>query len=189
MALEDWIWYTTTNKINNNKNPRQIWNRWSCPRCVERSVRKKEVPLVTRVLMQSCRFLHDPQRSQWGNVLVRLVSRNEVFIEFWTCHQWYSISNNPDGMSLCSTSLLGVYYGRRWIFLTCTCLRKIKEYSTIQIVFVSFRCCEKKRSFKERIHHFEKLCILSCTWQTRRILFIYLFYLTKKIYITQTNKG
>ena len=28
----------------------------------------------------------------------------------------YSISNNPDGMSLCSKSLLGVYCGRRWTF-------------------------------------------------------------------------
>ena len=27
-----------------------------------------------------------------------------------------SISNNPDDMSLCSTSLLGVYCGRRWTF-------------------------------------------------------------------------
>ena len=31
----------------------------------------------------------------------------------WTWHQWYSISNIPDGLSLCSTSLLGVYCGRR----------------------------------------------------------------------------
>ena len=30
---------------------------------VERSVRKKELPLITSVLMQSCRFLHDAQRS------------------------------------------------------------------------------------------------------------------------------
>ena len=41
-------------------------------------------------------------------------------ISDWTCHQWYSIRNNPDGMSLCSTSLLGVYCGRRWTFWTCT---------------------------------------------------------------------
>ena len=61
----------------------------------------------------SCRFLHDPQRGHWGNVLVRLVSRNTLFIEFWTCHQWYSINNNADGMSFYSTSLLGVYCGRR----------------------------------------------------------------------------
>ena len=27
-----------------------------------------------------------------------------------------SISNNPDGVSLCSTSLLGVYCDRRWTF-------------------------------------------------------------------------
>ena len=52
---------------------------------------------------------------------------NPVFIEFWTCHQWYSISNNPDGMSLCWTSLLGVHCGRWWTFWTCTGLRKFKE--------------------------------------------------------------
>ena len=56
---------------------------------------RKRSSTETKVLMQSCRFLHDFQRSHWGNVLVRLVSRNPVFIEFWTCHQWYSISNNP----------------------------------------------------------------------------------------------
>ena len=28
----------------------------------------------------------------------------------------YSVSNNPDGMSLCSTLLLGVCCGRRWTF-------------------------------------------------------------------------
>ena len=40
----------------------------------------------------------------------------------WTCHQLYSISNNPDGMSLCSKSLLGVYCGRRWRFWICKVL-------------------------------------------------------------------
>ena len=44
-----------------------------------------------------------------------------------TCHQWYSISNNPDGMSLCSTLLLGVYCRRRFTFWACTDLRKFKE--------------------------------------------------------------
>ena len=42
-------------------------------------------------------------------------------------HHWYSISNNPDGMSLSWTSLLGVYCGRRWTFWTCTGLRKFKK--------------------------------------------------------------
>ena len=51
-------------------------------------------------------FARSP-RNHWGNVVVRLVSRNPVFIEFWTWHQWYSISNNPDGMSFCSTSFFG----------------------------------------------------------------------------------
>ena len=45
----------------------------------------------------------------------------------WTWHQWYSIRNNADGMSLYSTSLLGVYCGRRCTFWTCTGLRKFKE--------------------------------------------------------------
>ena len=36
-----------------------------------------------------------------------------------TQHKLYYISNNPDEMSLCSTSLLGVYCGRRWTFWTC----------------------------------------------------------------------
>ena len=40
--LEGRIWYTTTNKGNNNKNLRQIWSSWTGARCVERSVRKKE---------------------------------------------------------------------------------------------------------------------------------------------------
>ena len=65
----------------------------------------------------------------------RLVSRNPVFVEFWTCYQWYSTSNNPDGMSFCSTSLLGVYCCRRWTFWTCTGLRKFKEYDTTQLYF------------------------------------------------------
>ena len=43
---------------------------------------EREVPLITRVLMLSCRFLHDPKRSHWGNVIVSLISRNPVFIEF-----------------------------------------------------------------------------------------------------------
>ena len=33
--------------------------------------------------MQWWRFLHDSQISHWGNVLVRLVSRNPVFIEYF----------------------------------------------------------------------------------------------------------
>ena len=41
-TLEYWIWYTTTNKGNNNKNPRQVWSWWNVARCVERSVQKKE---------------------------------------------------------------------------------------------------------------------------------------------------
>ena len=43
---------------------------------------EREVPLITRVLMQPCRFLHDPQRSHSDNVLERLVSRIPAFIEF-----------------------------------------------------------------------------------------------------------
>ena len=35
----------------------------------------------------------------------------------------YSISNNPDGMSLCSTKSLGLYCGTRWTFRKCTGLR------------------------------------------------------------------
>ena len=34
--------YTTTNKGNNKKNPKQVLSRWNSARCVERSVRKKE---------------------------------------------------------------------------------------------------------------------------------------------------
>ena len=88
---------------------------------------ERDVPVIMRVLMQLCRFLHDLQRSHWVNVLVRLVSRNPVFIEFWTIYQWYSISNNLDCISLYSKSLLGVFCGRRWAFWTCTGLRKFKE--------------------------------------------------------------
>ena len=44
--------------------------------------RRREVPLIRKRLMQSCRFLHDPERSHWSNVLARLLSRNSVFIEF-----------------------------------------------------------------------------------------------------------
>ena len=77
---------------------------------------------IKRVLMHSCGFLHDPQRSHWSNVLVRLLPlgnikeqgvRHKTTItggterSDWTCHQWYCISNNPDDMSICPTS-------RRW---------------------------------------------------------------------------
>ena len=41
-TLEGWILYTTTNKGNNNKNPRQVWSRCNGAKCAERSVRKKE---------------------------------------------------------------------------------------------------------------------------------------------------
>ena len=54
----------------------------TCKMCWKVGEEEKEVSLITRVLMQSCRFLHDPQGSHWGNVLMRLVSRNTVFIEF-----------------------------------------------------------------------------------------------------------
>ena len=55
--------------------------RWKM--CWKVGAEEREVPLITRVLIQSCFFfLHDPQVSHWGNVLVRLVSRNPVFIEF-----------------------------------------------------------------------------------------------------------
>ena len=46
----------------------------------------------------------------------------EIGIEKFSVHRisrarkLYSISNNTDGMSPCSTSLLGVYCGRRWAF-------------------------------------------------------------------------
>ena len=32
------IWYTTTNKGNNNKNPRQVWSRWNTARYDESNV-------------------------------------------------------------------------------------------------------------------------------------------------------
>ena len=63
------------------------------------------------------------QRSHWGNVLVRLLSRNPVFIELWTY-------TNPDGMSLCSMSLLRLYCGRRWTVWTCAGLKMFKEQNT-----------------------------------------------------------
>ena len=83
---------------------------------VDGTMQEREVPLITRVLMQACRYLHDPQISYWENVLVRLASRNPVFIEFWTRYQWYSISKNPDSMPLCSTSSLGAYCARLIFF-------------------------------------------------------------------------
>ena len=61
------------------------------------------------------RFLHLGNFKEHG---VRYKTTNTGLTERldWTCHQWYSISNNPDGISLCSTSLLGLYCGRRWTF-------------------------------------------------------------------------
>ena len=60
----------------------------------------------------------------------------------WTSHQWYSISNNPDSMSLCLMSLLGVYCGRRWTFWACTSLEvKGIEHNT-DCISVSFCCWE-----------------------------------------------
>ena len=84
---------------------------------------RKRSSTDNRVLMQSCRFLHDPQRSHWGNILVRLVSRNPVFME---CCELKMEALHSETCPR-STSLLGVYCGRRWIFWTCTCLRKFKE--------------------------------------------------------------
>ena len=114
-------------RVTITRIPESLKSMERCKMCWKVGAEERKVTLITRVLMQSCRFLHDAQTSQWENVLVRLVSRNPVFIAFWTYHQWYSISNNPDSLSLCSTSLLRVYCGRSWTFWTCTGLRKFKE--------------------------------------------------------------
>ena len=67
-------------------------------------------------------FARSPKKS------LRQCSR-EIGIEKSSVHRilraqkWYSISNNPDSMSVCSTSSLGVYCGRKWTFWTCMGLR------------------------------------------------------------------
>ena len=53
----------------------------------------------------------------------------------WTCHQWYSIINNPDGMSLCSMSFLGVYSGRRWAFWTLRAWGSLRNRSQHKLNF------------------------------------------------------
>ena len=80
--LEGWIWYTTTNKGNNKKNKTSLKSMERCEMCWKVGAEETKLPLITRVLMQSCWLLHDPQRSHWGNVFVWLVSRNPVFTEF-----------------------------------------------------------------------------------------------------------
>ena len=98
--------------------------------------------------MKSCRFLHDPQISQ------RQCS-HEIGIDKYSVHwilqakKWYSISNNLDGMWLCSTSSLGVYWDRRWTFWTCTGLRKFNG---------AFRRC---------LFWCIAACSCACLWQKR----------------------
>ena len=55
-TLEGWIWYTTTKKSNNNKNPRQVWSRWNGARCVKRSVRKKDLYDKVKEPLQGTRY-------------------------------------------------------------------------------------------------------------------------------------
>ena len=102
-TLEGWIWYTT-NKGNTNKKQRQIWSRWDGARCFERSLRKRKCYGVPTSIS---RF--NPSRLlPLGSFKEHGVRRKTIGLNTggteksdWTCHQWYSISNNPDGMSLC----------------------------------------------------------------------------------------
>ena len=126
VTLGGWIWYTITNKSNNNKNPKQ-----SGTRCIERSVRNKVKRMCYGVPASISRF-NLSRLLPLGNfkehgVRHKTINTGRTERSDWTWHHGYSISNNPDGMSLCSTSLLGVYCGRRWTFWTCTGLRKFKE--------------------------------------------------------------
>ena len=102
-----------------------------------------EVQLITRVLMQLCRFLPRlPKKSLRQCSRENGIEKSSVN-RILRVQKWYSISNNPDGMSLCSTLLLAVYCGRRWTFSTSTGLRKFKESNTTQIVFLSQFVAEK----------------------------------------------
>ena len=57
-----WILYTTTNKGKNNKIRGKFEVDGKVKDVLKVGAEEKEVPLTTRVLMQSCRFLHDPQK-------------------------------------------------------------------------------------------------------------------------------
>ena len=87
-----------------------------CKMCWKVIAEEKEVPLITS--SPDLTPLHLYFWSTFKEHGVRHKTINTVRTERsdWTFHQCYSISNNPVGMLLCSTSLLGVYCGRRWTF-------------------------------------------------------------------------
>ena len=137
-TLEGWIWYTTTKGNNNNEiyfqqdgtpphfhvNVRSFLERTFNQRWIERRGSAMEFPPPSPDLTPLDFYLCGTLK----NTIICHKTTNTGGTERsdWRCHQWYSISNNPDGMSLSSTSLLGVYSGRRWTFWTCTGLRKFK---------------------------------------------------------------
>ena len=78
--LEGWNRYTTANKSNSNKDPRQVWSWWNGARCVERSVRRKEkFHWQWDCCCSHAGFARSPKKSL-RQCSREIVSRNPVFI-------------------------------------------------------------------------------------------------------------
>ena len=81
--LDGWIWYTTINKGNNNKNPRQVLLTMKrCRMCWNVGAEEREVPLQRGYWCSHAGFCTIPKEVIEAIVLMRLVLRNPVFIKF-----------------------------------------------------------------------------------------------------------
>ena len=121
-TLKGWIWYTTINKGINNKNTDkfevdgtvQDLLKDRCGR--KRSSTATEFPSLSPDLTHVDFYLWGTLKNTVYATKPQTLEELRDQIQHTTYHQWYSISNIPDGMSLCSTSLLGVYCGRKRSF-------------------------------------------------------------------------
>ena len=142
-TLKGWIWYTTTDKGNNNKNPRRSKSMERRKMCWKVGAEEREVPLITRVLMQSCKvFARSPKKS------LRKCSR-EIGIEKSSVHR---ILNMPP-MIFCyqqSRRYVALFDVVVWIVLWQK-LDILKIYGLEEVyeighnpncISVSFRCWE-----------------------------------------------
>ena len=118
---------TTTNKGNNNKNPRQVEVDGTVQDVLKGPYGRKRSSTdnesADAVMQVFARSTKKSLRQCSREIGVEKSSVQRIL----RAQKWYSISNNPDGMSLCSTSLLGTYCGRRWTFWTGAGLRRCKE--------------------------------------------------------------
>ena len=124
--------------LNEDDPDRQLqFCEWFLHKCDKGKIFKTKVPAMISRFKPS-RLL--PLRNfKVHGVHHKTTNTGETGRSDWTCHQWYSISNNQDGMSLSSTSP-GVHCGRRWTFWTCTSLRKLEQNTNC--ISVSLCCWE-----------------------------------------------